>query len=187
MKLIYKGKFDGNPASIPCCEHMPGAVKFKEFDDPKKMTLFANLVALLLLFVLLGLFFLRIGSIVFSLWGYVLPLLTMFPHEFLHGLCFKKEVYLYTYFKQGALFVVGPETMSKRRFIFLSLLPNMVFGFLPYIAAMLFPQLENLGVFGAVCIAMGAGDYYNVFNAAMQMPKGAKTYMHQFNSYWYIP
>lgn len=30
MKLIYKGKFDGNPDSIPHGEHQPGAVKFKE-------------------------------------------------------------------------------------------------------------------------------------------------------------
>ncbi len=187
MKLIYKGKFDGNPESIPCGEHMPGAMKFKEFDDPKKMTVFANLAAIVLLVALLALFFLRTGGFVLTLWGYILPLLTLFPHELLHAVCFKNEVYLYTYFKQGALFVVGPETMSKKRFIFLSLLPNVVFGFLPYTVAMLFPSFEVLGVFGATCIAMGAGDYYNVFNAATQMPNGAKTYMYQFNSYWYMP
>ncbi|MCI8497238.1 MAG: DUF3267 domain-containing protein, partial [Clostridiales bacterium] len=33
----------------------------------------------------------------------------------------------------------------------------------------------------------GAGDYYNVFNALTQMPKGARTYLYQFNSFWYMP
>ena len=46
--------------------------------------------------------------------GAMLPLLTMFPHELIHALCFKEDVYLYTNFKQGLLFVVGCETMSKQ-------------------------------------------------------------------------
>ena len=31
------------------------------------------------------------------------------------------------------LFAVGPEDMSKGRFIFMSLLPNVVFGIIPYL------------------------------------------------------
>ena len=30
----------------------------------------------------------------------IFPILTMFPHELLHALCFKEDVYLYTNFKQ---------------------------------------------------------------------------------------
>lgn len=114
-------------------------------------------------------------------------MLTLFPHELLHAVCFKEDVYLYTNWKQGMLFVVGPESMSKSRFIFMSLLPNIVFGFVPYIIGMIFPQLTFLLAFGTVSIGMGAGDYYNVFNAATQMPKGAKTYLYKFNSFWYMP
>ena len=69
----------------------------------------------------------------------------------------------------------------------MSLLPNIVFGVLPYIIALICPQLLFLGTFGALAISMGAGDYYNVYNAITQMPKGAKTYLHQFNSYWFMP
>ena len=64
--------------------------------------------------------------------AFIFPILTMFPHELLHALCFKEDVYLYTNFKQGMVFVLGTETMSKKRFIFMSLLSNLVFVFLPY-------------------------------------------------------
>jgi len=33
--------------------------------------------------------------------AFIFPILTMFPHELLHALCFKEDVYLYTNFKQG--------------------------------------------------------------------------------------
>ncbi len=34
-------------------------------------------------------------------------------------------------------------------------------------------------------IAMGFGDYINVFNALTQRPNGGKTYLNGFHSYWY--
>ena len=34
---------------------------------------------------------------------------------------------------------------------------------------------------------MGFGDYMNVFNALTQMPRGARTYLYGFHSYWYQP
>lgn len=189
MKLINKGKFNGDPQSLPCKEHEQGAVKFKEFDNPKKLAIFANLFALIIVAVFLGLYILRAKMISYIdlMPGTFMALLVLFPHELLHGLCFKEEVYLYTYWSKGMLFVTGPEAMSKRRFIFMSLLPNLIFGFIPYAIAMIFPSLGFLGVFGAISISGGAGDYYNIFNAITQMPKGAKTYIHQFNSYWYMP
>ena len=115
----------------------------------------------------------------------IFAFLSMFPHEILHAICFKEDVYLYTNFKQGMLFVTGPETMSKGRFILMSLLPNIVFGALPFAAGLIFQELSALGMMGATALAMGAGDYYNVWNAATQMPKGARTYLHGFHSYWY--
>ena len=42
-------------------------------------------------------------------------------------------------------------------------------------------------LWGVIAVAMGAGDYCNVFNALTQRPKGARTYLYQMNSYWYIP
>ncbi len=187
MKLTYKKKFDGDPNSLPHGEHKPNAVKFKEFDDPKKLAIFANGLSIVIMIVFAIPVFLRWGFFESTIIGAVLPVLTLFPHEILHGICFKDEVYLYTNWAQGMLFVVGPEEMSRKRFIFMSLLPNIVFGLIPYLLSFLTIKLAFLGVSGALCIAMGAGDYYNVFNALTQMPKGARTYLHKFNSYWFMP
>lgn len=189
MKLLYKGKYDLNPESLPSKPHQNGAVPFKEAKDSKTMAKIANSIALLLLIPLVILLLLRYDSRIFIelFFGSVIALLCAFPHELLHAICFKEEVYLYTNLKQGMLFVIGPETMSKGRFVFMSLLPNLIFGFIPFFLGLLYPPFSVLGAFGALSITMGAGDYYNVFNAVTQMPRGARTYLYQFNSYWYLP
>lgn len=195
MKLIYKGKFDGNPASLPIREHMPDSVKFKEFDNPTTLAIFANILAVVITLVFLGVVFcinfvnsnegVHFG--IAEIFALILPMACLFPHEILHGICFKETVYLYTNFSKGMLFVVGTETMSKARFVFMSILPNFVFGILPLILFFINNDWLCLGLFGAISLGMGAGDYYNIFNALTQMPKGARTYLYQFNSYWYIP
>lgn len=192
MKLHYRGKYNLDPATLPTCKHQPNAVKFKEVDSTKELAVIANGMAIALMILLAIPVYLKYKGLLFDYFdemmvGAMLPLLTMFPHELLHALCFKEDVYLYTNFKQGLLFVVGCETMSKQRFIFMSLLPNIVFGFLPYMISFLGIQYLTLAVLGVIAIGMGAGDYYNVFNALTQMPKGARTYLYQMNSYWYIP
>lgn len=192
MKLHYRGKYNLDPVTLPTCKHQPNAVKFKEVDSTKELAVIANGIAIALMILLAIPVYLKYKGLLFDYFdemmvGAMLPLLTMFPHELIHALCFKEDVYLYTNFKQGLLFVVGCETMSKHRFIFMSLLPNIVFGFLPYMISFLGIQYLTLAVLGVIAIGMGAGDYYNVFNALIQMPKGARTYLYQMNSYWYIP
>lgn len=190
MKLHYKGKYDLNPDSLPHNEHMPNAVPFKEAKDSKTLGLIANLLGIVIMVVLAIPAVLRSHenfSPLQLILGCVSSMLILFPHELLHAICFKKDVYLYTNWKHGMLFVVGPETMSKSRFIFMSLLPNIVFGFIPYIIGMIFPQLTFFLALGTLAIGTGAGDYYNVFNAVTQMPKGARTYLYKFNSFWYMP
>lgn len=190
MTLHYKGKYDLNPASLPHGEHQPGAVRFREAEDTKAVGRIGLVVGIILLVVLLVPLNIRCQDQVKGVqrgMGAVFALLSAFPHEILHAACFREDVYLYTNWKQGMLFVVGPETMSKGRFIAMSMLPNLIFGMLPYAVGMLMPQASFLGYMGALCIAMGAGDYYNVFNALTQMPAGARTYLYQFHSYWYMP
>ena len=189
MKLHYRGKYNLDPASIPHGEHRPGAVPFREFQSAKALAIAANLasfgvLALLLVPALFRAPFLqhRLPMIL----GFTTPLAALVPHELLHALCFKGDVYFYTNLSQGMLFVAGPEDMSKARFVFMSLLPNLVFGFLPYLLGMLF-GVPFLLAFGALSASMGAADYFNVFNALTQMPRGARTYLYQFNSYWYMP
>lgn len=192
MKLHYMGKFNKDPESLPHSEHKPDAVKFKEPSNPKKLAIIANVLSVVIMILLAVPAFFRcreyiIDNILGSYLGLLLSLLTLFPHEFLHAICFKEDVYMYTNLSQGMMFVVGPETMSRSRFVFMSLLPNLVFGIIPYLAGLIFPEKVFLLSLGIFATGMGAGDYLNVFNALTQMPKGARTYLYQFNSYWYIP
>lgn len=187
MKFHYKGKFSGDPDDLPYLEHEPGAVPFDEPQDPKKLGLIANGIALVIAIAALVILFFRGGLTAFNPIGCILMLLTLFPHELLHAVCFRDDVYMYTNLKHGMLFVVGPERMSKGRFVFMSLLPNIVFGFIPFAIYLIWPEHTILGTMGALSISAGAGDFLNVFNALTQMPKGAKTYLHKFNSFWYMP
>lgn len=196
MKLHYEKQFNGDVTTLPQRSHAPGAVKFREPDDPAKLSLIANggaAVLFLLTFAVLSMRILHTptdGKVEFLpsfLIGAFLSVVTMFPHELLHASCFRGDVYLYTFLKKGMLFVVGPEDMSRGRFVFMSLLPNLVFGFLPYTLFLIHPAWTILGVFGAMSIPAGFGDYFNVFNCLTQVPKGGIVYLSGMNSYWYLP
>ena len=196
MRLHYEKTFNGDVSTLPQREHAPGAVKFREPEDPAKMSLIANGGALVLFVLTFGGMFWRIlgsktnGEFDFMLAfmvGAILSLLSLFPHELLHASCFRGDVYLYTFLKKGMLFVVGPEDMSRGRFVFMSMLPNLVFGFVPYILFLVHPAWLILGVFGAMNIPAGFGDYMNVFNCLTQVPKGGLVYLSGMNSYWYLP
>ena len=109
MKLHYKGKYDLNPDSLPHQPHKPNAVPFKEAKDTKTMAMICNIAAFLLLLIpLLIILFFRCGrnGLINLFWGgRSLSMLCLFPHEILHAVCFKEDVYLYTNFKQGMLFL----------------------------------------------------------------------------------
>ena len=198
MKLTFKKEFNGDENLLPTRE-VPGAVQFKEAEDMKKFAVFANILALVITaaavvpVVLMGA---ARGMFAREAWsgtffsigiGCILSVLVIPLHELLHASCFRGEVDFYTYLKKGLCFVVGTESMTKAHFVFMSLLPNLVFGFVPYILYWIFPDLIFLGFFGAFSIGAGAGDYINVFNALTQMPKGALTFMSGMHSYWYLP
>lgn len=191
MKLVYKGKYTSE-ADLPVREHPEGCVPFRELGDMQQLAKVLNLLSLPLFALTLAGLFLRGWSYIpentlgFGL-GLMLPMLCLFPHELLHGICFRGEVELWTNFKMGMLFVVGTEDMSKARFVFMSLLPNLLFGILPYVLFLLHPQWVLLGCLGAISIPMGIGDYYNVYNCLTQVPKGACVYLSGMHSYWYLP
>ena len=189
MKLHYIGKYNLDPDSLPHGEHKEGAVKFNEPDSTAELSRIVGKYSLFLLAVLVTLLLYKYRSIPTSGWllGCLLFFVTLLPHELLHAVCFRGDVYLYTNLIQGMLFVVGPEDMSRGRFVFMSLLPNVVFGLIPYVLALVLPDLGWLGVFGMLALTCGVGDFYNVKNALTQMPKGARCYLYKLNSYWYLP
>ena len=117
MRLHYKGKYDLNPESLPHEQHMPGAVPFKEAKDSKQLALIDNAASVVIMVLLAVPAYFRCREFLWAsplqmMFGAIASMLILFPHEILHALCFKEDVYLYTNWKQGLLFVVGPETMS---------------------------------------------------------------------------
>ncbi|MHB8130977.1 MAG: DUF3267 domain-containing protein, partial [Mobilitalea sp.] len=101
-------------------------------------------------------------------------------------------VEVYYSLKHMMAFVISTHPTSKARFIFLSALPSLVFGILPLIIWLFIPpQFQPLGniiySFGLFNLFFGCGDFMNIFNATIQMPKGAITQLSGFHSYWYMP
>lgn len=189
----YMGKFKGED-DLPKREHPPGAVPYKEPQSMKKLAVVANGIALVVTILMLVLLVIRIikaegidyGKVPlqFSA-GCLLMLASMVPHEFLHGIAMQGDVKMYQNLKQGMLFVISVADMSKGGFIFMSLLPNVVFGVIPFVIFLICPKLVVLGSMGAFAVGAGAGDYLNVYNTIRQVPKGAKVYMSGMHSYWY--
>lgn len=189
MKLIFKGNLKGGFENLPDggLKDHPDAVPFKECTDQKKMELRMNVWSVVVLVIMLAAALLvnREAADHITL-GFIIALLTMVPHELLHAVCFRETVYMYVWNLVG-MFVYAPESISKRRFVFMSILPNLVFGFIPFLVFLIFPQLTILGVMGAMCISMGVGDYYNIFNGLTQMPGGSVCFMEKQRTYWYMP
>ena len=193
MKLIYKGKYNGVVEEFESSKNIKNAVKYKEADTLEEMAKIITIPANILQFVLLVITFFIVGfdnldkSILMMIIAFGLSLLTMIPHELLHGLCYKKDVYLYTNLKQLMLFIVGEDHLSKWKFIFMCMLPNIVFGFIPFVIFLIKSKLIILGFLGAMCISYGMGDYYNVWNTIRQVPRNGLVFAKGHNSYWYIP
>lgn len=195
MKIVYKGKFNGVVEEFESAKNVKGATKYKEADTmdelAKIITIPGNVLQIILLLIVA--FFVKDKIleddmvIVAFFASFVLSLILLIPHEFLHAICYRGEVHLYQNLKQLMLFIVGEEHISKARFIFMSLLPNILFGFIPFILFLIFPKLYFLGFLGAFCIPCGIGDYYNVYNTILQVPNGAKVFMKGMNTYWYVP
>lgn len=200
MRLVYKGIYkdaDQLPEGI-----LPShAVKFVEADTPAVASLYALLsgvLALVFVFPFVVVFYFGHGEVYFEftsgLWiAFVLFFLSLIPHEFFHSLCFGKdaEVGLYALPLLLMMFVVSTQPITKRRFIILMILPNLVLGWIPLALWAVLPYnvaySNILLVFSALSITAGGGDYCNIFNAVRQMPKGSMQQMSGFNSYWFLP
>jgi hypothetical protein len=191
VKIHFKGNYSGDPASLPLPPEHPTAKMFKEAKNIKTLSLCANLLALVITVGTLVPLYFVYGKESFFSWrsmvGACLAIVLIIPHEYLHAICFKTDAYIFSSLRHGMFFAFSTDSLSKSRFIFMCLLPNIVFGIIPYIFGIVFPQMVILGVLGAVSIGAGAGDYINVFNALIQMPNKALVYMKGLNSWWYKP
>ncbi|WP_438310647.1 DUF3267 domain-containing protein [Sporosarcina sp. FA9] len=199
MKLVWKGIYK-NRKQLPVGDLPAHAVKFKEPNSMLTLNIIAGIFAIPVL-VLIGLAviikFILMGHEVevgfFNLWGIILALLMIIPHEMLHAIVFPRGEEVGLWFLPGFLgaFVVSTVPLSKGRFIFLSLLPNIIFGLIPLCVWIFLPH--NLAItnivwsFAFISLFFGVGDYLNVWNATFQMPKGSMQQLSGMNSYWYMP
>lgn len=60
MKLIYKGKYNEDPTSIPHNEHYPNAVPFKEYKDMKKLFYIMNIISCIVALILYYIYYKKI-------------------------------------------------------------------------------------------------------------------------------
>ncbi len=196
MNFIFRGMLKKD--KLPVADLPERAVKFKEPNNQVTLNLVATLFYVPVILISVTLYLLK--SLMYGE-GFVLTypmflvsllvsLVTIIPHEFLHGFCFPKNKEKHIFFMFGGMCVTCTAPISKARFIFMSLLPNIIFGLIPMIIWLFIPlgNFSNyLFTFSAICLSFGCGDYMNVFNAMVQMPKGSVQQLSGFNSYWYMP
>lgn len=197
MTLKFKG-FIKNYNNLEKIELPQNAVKFKEPKNTVELNLFAAIwcIPLLLIIIAIKVIKNKIWGQTFScsicnLYGALISLLFLIPHEFLHAICFPKKAQVNLYFTIWGAFVMSSYPITKIRFIMLSLLPNIILGIVPLIVWIFIP-IDNLTTdilfsFGALNLLMGCADIMNVFNSITQMPKGSLQQLSGFNSYWYMP
>lgn len=199
LKLIWKGKFNG-VEDLPIGELPKNAVRFEEPESAEELAKETRRFLIPVVIFLLIVIFLRIKingffgvSDVINIFGIILIPFSILPHEYLHAIFFPKdaEVEMWYSIKQILALVTSTTAITKKRFIFLSLFPNIVFGFLPLIIWIFIPSYMSfisgiLFTFGFISLIMGVGDFMNIYNTIKQVPKGAMTQISGFNSYWFF-
>ena len=199
LKLIWKGKFNG-VEDLPIGELPKNAVRFEESESAEELAKETRRFLIPVVIFLLIVIFLRIKingffgvSDVINIFGIILIPFSILPHEYLHAIFFPKdaEVEMWYSIKQRLALVTSTTAITKKRFIFLSLFPNIVFGFLPLIIWIFIPSYMSfisgiLFTFGFISLIMGVGDFMNIYNTIKQVPKGAMTQISGFNSYWFF-
>lgn len=199
LKLIWKGKFNG-VEDLPIGELPKNAVRFEEPESAEELAKETRRFLIPVVIFLLIVIFLRIKingffvvSDVINIFGIILIPFSILPHEYLHAIFFPKdaEVEMWYSIKQRLALVTSTTAITKKRFIFLSLFPNIVFGFLPLIIWIFIPSYMSfisgiLFTFGFISLIMGVGDFMNIYNTIKQVPKGAMTQISGFNSYWFF-
>lgn len=118
--------------------------------------------------------------------------LRTYLHEYIHALLYPKnavkEIWKDT--SQGAYFVYCSSIVSKRRFIIICLAPAILLSIIPYGIWILIYQVLPINI--SICFAiltwimifMSVGDFYNVYNAILQVPNKSKIFNYGLHSYW---
>ena len=194
FNIKFKGKYT-NEDQLTKAQLPSDAVIFKEPNSFMGVFLLGGLISLpILVITFIGLI-LRINSItggvvVASL---IIHTILLYVHEFIHAIAFPKNIKkeIWTKFDEGALFVYCNEAISKTRFIWMSIAPNLILGFIPFILFIIgvfdFNNFLNdlIGFTSWMMIISGIVDYLNIYNAIRQVPNKAYVINSGFHSFWF--
>lgn len=115
-------------------------------------------------------------------------------HEFLHAFAFPKNAIKEIWVKPSELaaFVYCNTPVSKKRFLWIVICPNVILGFIPYAFWILgtfdFNPLisQTIIIFAMINIVSGVGDYLNFYLSLRQVPKNALVQNYGFHTYWFL-
>ena len=196
MKIFLKLNFDDFPKST-----LPdNAVKFVEANSKK--TLYISYIKWVIIVAIIMEIIIHLICNIFH-WNadiyegvnyisIVLLIISIIPHEIIHLMGFGKGGFSNSTLYLGLVIcaVHCTKPVSKRRFIFLSILPTLCFGVIPFAIWIIYIHNTDLGVillkFSFYSILAGCGDFINIKNAITQMPKGSMQQLSGMNSYWYL-
>lgn len=191
MKIKYMGKLDSETNPLPTNNLKEGAIRFNEPENVKKRYLWTNIIALILVGIMfvpeyLTVLFRNIDSIDLSnLFIYFILANILLVLSKLCQFYFYKEIYMFKIPRVGFAGVYTTE-FTKKKYIAINLIPNIIFGFLPYYISLIIGNYF-LGIAAIFVIAVSVGDLVDVYHAFVEMPPGSKTFLYQFNNYWYLP
>lgn len=138
MKLIWKGKYK-DEKQLPTVNLPQNAVRFKEPESTDKINLVASLFIIPVVIIVGIVFYIKIylgANIkffdIFNIWGILLACLMIIPNEFVHAISFPKDAEVQVWYSPKSMmaFVYSTYPTSKLRFIWISLFPNIIFGFI---------------------------------------------------------
>lgn len=115
----------------------------------------------------------------------------MYVHELIHALFYplgsNKEIWMYQW---QAMLVHCQAQVSRRRFVWMSLAPVTILGFVPFVLWLFLSPMVSFGVSmiwmleSWAMIFGGIGDIYNVRNILAQVPKDAHVFNYGLHTYW---
>lgn len=200
-KIIWKGILK-NIGDVPKRDVSENAVKIKNAN------LLTGLICGALFFIVLGIIlrslFISMKCYLYGMdeaevhcwvWaGLVLALATLPLHEYLHIIALPRhfEKYVWLAPKAGAVMCTYTEPISKKRWIFMALLPNIVVAFISLLIWTIIPIQNNTVSdifinFINYSLICGSGDFASIFQVATRIPNKMMIQDVGADVYWFNP
>ena len=185
MKIKYMGKLDPETNPLPTNKLKEGAIRFNEPTDRKKQNIQTSIVTFIIICIINFLFRDVYSMYLSNLFSYFILANILLVLSKLCQFYFYKEIYMFKIPRFGSAGVYKTE-FTKKKYIAINLIPDILFGLVPYYISLTKCKFF-LGMAAMFVVANSAVDFMNVYHAFVEMPPGSKTFLYQFNNYWYLP